>query len=76
MVFLAKITLYDLAEQTEEVDRVALIAANFFDAMEQIEDTYGRDLINVYLEPISDSNLIYLDEDTAKAIRDNPYNEF
>lgn len=77
MVFLAHITCYDDIEQKDCFDRIALIAENFTHAMEQIEDAYGRDLNTItYLEPISDSNLIYLNEDAEDMIRDNPYNEF
>lgn len=77
MVFLAHITYYDSIEKKDCFDRIALIAENFTNAMEQIEDTYRMDLNAItYLEPISDSNIIYLNEDAEDMIRDNPYNEF
>lgn len=78
MVFLAHITCYDNIEQKDCYDRIALVAENFTHAMEQIEEAYSKDMITAitYLEPISDSNLIYLNEDAEDMIKDNPYNEF
>lgn len=77
MVFLAHITYYDSIEKKDCFDRIALIAESFTNAMEQIEDTYRMDLNAItYLEPVSDSNIIYLNEDAENMIRDNPYNEF
>lgn len=78
MVFLAHVTCYDSIEQKDCFDRIALIAENFTHAMEQIETVYGKDFITAitYLEPISDSNLIFINEDAEDMIRTNPYNEF
>lgn len=78
MVFLAHVTCYDNIEQKDCFDRIALIAESFTHAMKQIEETYGKDFITAitYLEPISDSNLIFINEDAEDMIRTNPYNEF
>lgn len=75
MIFIANIDYFE-HDTGDGSDIVALVAEDFVHAMTQIEEAYGKMLNGVQLEPISDSNLIYLDKDTENKIRENPYNEF
>ena len=78
MIFLAHISYYDEIAYKDKTDRVIFTCENsFVDAMNMIEDYYGRSLRSVkLLEPIGDANIITINKDIEEAIKDIDENGF
>lgn len=78
MTFVAHLKYYDvLNEHKVKKDKMIFSARNFTNAMSILEDCYGDDLHSItLLEPISDSDLVYINDEAEKNIRGIEANGF
>ena len=78
MTFIAHLKYYDIIyENKVKEDNIIFSARNFTNAMSILEDCYGDELHSItLLEPISDSDLIYINEKAEEIIRGIEENGF
>ena len=77
MWFIAHVNSYNQCENKDETDNILIYANNYTEAMERIEEAYGKSIEEItLLEAISDSTVLYLSTEAEQEIRDNEYNCF
>lgn len=77
MWFIAHVNSYNQYDNKDETDNILIYANNYTEAMERIEEAYGKSIEEItLLEAISDSTVLYLSTEAEQEIRDNEYNCF
>lgn len=78
MTFIAHLKYYDIIYENKiNKDNIIFSARNFTNAMSILEDCYGDDLYSItLLEPISDNDLVYINNEAEKIIRGIDTNGF
>jgi hypothetical protein len=78
MTFIAHLKYHNVLDEYKlKRDCILFTARNFTNAMSIIEDCYGDDLYSItLLEPISDSDLVYINEKVEEIIRGFEENGF
>ena len=77
MIFIAHVTDWDSDAKKDEQYTITFPAESFTKATGIIEDYFGNTLQSIdLLEPISDSDFIYLTHEAEELIRNHPYNDF
>ena len=77
MVFIAHVINYNTDNGEKEKVNVALIAPTFAEAAEQLEKFFGQELQSIeLLEPITDGEIIVLNPEAEKNIREEPCNSW
>ena len=77
MWFIAHVNSYDQYKNQDETDNILIYANSYTEAMERIEEAYGKSIEEItLLEAISDSTVLYLSDEAEQEIRDNEYNCF
>lgn len=78
MTFVAHLKYHNVLDEYKlKRDYILFTARNFTNAMSIIEDCYGDDLYSItLLEPISDSDLVYINEKVEEIIRGFEENGF
>lgn len=71
MTFIAHLKYHNVLDEYKlKRDCILFTAHNFTNAMSILEDCYGDDLYSItLLEPISDSDLVYINEKAEEIIR-------
>lgn len=78
MTFVAHLKYYDVLDnhQTKE-DKIIFSARNFTNAMSILEEYYDNDIHSItLLEPVSDCDLVYINDEAEKIIRGIEANGF
>lgn len=78
MTFIAHLKYYDIIYENKiNEDNIIFSARNFTNAMSILEDCYGDDIHSItLLEPVSDSDLVYINEKAEEIIRGIEENGF
>lgn len=76
MIFIARIDYYDDDKCTTITDKAVVDAPTFTEAASKIEAVFGNDLENFFLEAITDSTIVFIDDIAEAHIRENEYNHF
>lgn len=71
MTFVAHLKYHNVLDEYKlKRDCILFIARNFTNAMSILEDCYGDDIHSItLLEPISDSDLVYINDEVEEIIR-------
>ena len=77
MWFIAHVNSYNQCDNKDETDNILIYANSYTEAMECIEEAYGKSIEEItLLEAISDSTVLYLSTEAEQEIRGNEYNCF
>lgn len=71
MTFVAHLKYHNVLDEYKlKKDNIIFSARNFTNAMSILEDCYGDELHSItLLEPISDNDLVYINDEAEKIIR-------